>query len=179
MWWLLETAPGLPACCFGRPTETCSLQPKGECDVSFTGTRAHTRREPHSGELLRWFLFWHRKCLSDTSADSIQRAGRRKMNCITTNSDFTTESCMLTFILASFDMSWRFRLDEEELSHVHPPHPINVHLSCQVCRGNRSCKMLQFPAGCFLGMKKALDSQKHHVLYRVPKYGGRGRLSMH
>lgn len=88
--------------------------------------QAHVRthRASHSGDLLRWLLFWHRKCLSDTWADSIHRAGRRKMNCITTNSDFTTESCMLTFILASFDMSWRFRLEGEELFPAHPPHPI-------------------------------------------------------
>ena len=68
--------------------------------MSSTSTGVHTHRETHSGELLRWLLFWRRRCLSDPSTDNIHGARRRKMNCITTNSDFTSKSHTLTLILA-------------------------------------------------------------------------------
>ena len=55
------------------------------------------------------------------SADSTHRTGRRKMNCITTNKDFTTESSTLTFILAPFDTTWRAGLGWSKAHwNIHP-----------------------------------------------------------
>lgn len=59
----------------------------------------------------------------DMSADSIHRAGRLKMSSSTTNTDFTTESSTLTFILAPFDMTWWAGLgwSTASCSSHHPP----------------------------------------------------------
>lgn len=64
----------------------------------------------------------------DMSADSVHRAGRLKMNCITTNRAFTTESGTLTFILPPSDMTWRAGLERNLLQHPSTSAPAHQHL---------------------------------------------------
>jgi hypothetical protein len=168
--WTSVMAPGdssrAPVWWFGSPQRLAHLSQKENViwiPQAHVHTHTHTQRAPHSGDLLRWLLFWHRKYLSDASADSIHM----HYNELRFHNRKPHVDIYISFIwhVLSVQIEWRRIL----LCSPTPSHKVN--LSSQVCNSNRSCKMLQFPAGCSHRRQKSLDSPKHHFLCRIPKHG--------
>ena len=141
MWWLLKTALGLRCGAVGVPRRPAHHGWKANSEVSSTSTRVLTR-ETRSGELLRWLLFYHRRCLWGPRADSIQGAGNE--NVLHYNKLRFHKWKLHTDIYISLvwhdltaQMGWR------KNSLPRSPTPSYKGDCSQVCRSNRSCKMLQ------------------------------------